>query len=888
MNIYKTACSCLLFFFFATTLVSQTIKGSVKDTEGNVVSNATFLIQKDKSISVISEYFTADESGSFYFEVKETYNKVLYISPSIMGYEKKMDSIVSPVKGNVYTINFILSPRATELEEVILVKERDFKIKKDTVVFNPEAYKDGTEDKVEDLLKKIPGLEVSDNGSIKYRGKEILEMQLDGDDLFGSNYTIGSKNISVDIIDEIEAIENFSRNPLLKGVENSNNVAINLKLKKGKTDYSGNSKVGLGYGNKARYDISANLLGISKQIKSFGVFSFNNIGLNKSSFDYFSTDLTIEELLNQDFYGKKNINVYSVQPSIGDARIRLNREWSGSYNLIHKISPKLRMRYNVFYVKDRLQSQNIFENIFFTQDGNVSFLDETSIVQKPEQGRLDIKADYNMSKKSLLEFESSISRQDIFDRIDFQRNMEEVFVSKLETEDFFWKNKLSITQKLNDALVFQYSSLYSRNNIPQSFQTDGDFILGTNDNSSIEQGSEFRKEVFQNHAGLLGKIGSIKYGISLDTDFYQIPFLSLLRDQNGLIVSDFQNDSEYTRSNYSSSFSFNYNVKKWRLDTDVRLNYNKQLIENNLSSNEEKSLDQFYPKVLLNVKYIFSKVSQINFKGGFDYLTPSENYLFSNNIVSSNRLITNNTTSLELLRKYDYRLSYRLDDLSKRIEVKANVGYSNIKDPFVSSFDISDDVTVQTNFQAPVSNDNLFSVFSISKYISLLRTTFVHTSSFTLSTFNNVINQSEFRENTSKIYTGDIFFKTSFALPINFENNLSYTTTSFDSSENFENINNSLTNTFRIIYKPNRTWVFSFFNYYFIPDLNNKSNSVSFLDLSLRYRSKKINGLSGSFVGKNLLNTAFFEQIDNTDFSTTVFQRNLIPRYLLLTLDFSF
>ncbi|WP_299183225.1 hypothetical protein [uncultured Aquimarina sp.] len=880
---------CVIFsLLFTNSLVSQTIKGAVIDDKGNPVSNVTFLIKKDHKTSAISEFFTANKAGKFSYKLKKSYPEILYVSSSMLGFEKQTDSIKSPKKGKLYILNFNLLPTTTALEEVILVQKRAFVTKKDTVVFNPEAYRDGTERKVEDILRKVPGIEIENNGRIKYRGKAVAEVQLDGDDLFGSNYTIGTKNISVDIIDKIEAIDNFSKNPLLKGIENSERTALNLKLKKGKTDYSGNGDLGLGYGDQLRYDLSTNILGVSKKIKSFGTFSFNNIGFNRSSFDYFSTDITIEELLNIDLYGKKNIEVVPQKPGIGDARIRLNNEFSSNYNLVQSIGSKLKIRYNIFYVKDQLRSENLFENNFFTSEENISFSDRTSILQKPEQLRFDVKTDYKLSNSSLLEMESSISKQTLQDRIDFRRDEENLDISELQTKDFFWKNKLLFTHKLDKALVLQFSSLYARNNLPQSFRVDGNFILETNNSARVNQHSEFRKESFQNSVSLLGRKKRLKYDFSIGANFYDAPFLSRLTDFENNSINDFQNNIDYKKRQFISNASLNYQIKKWRINSMFGWNYIRQNYEDQLNSSNAVFEDQLFPKILLNLKYVFNQTSSVSLGGSLDYTTPDENYLFSNNIVTSNRVITNNLISLELSRKYKYRLNYRLDDLSKSIEIKASLGYSIIENPYVSSFDITDNLIRKTNFQADVVNEDLFLNFSVSKYIRFLRSTVMHASSYRSFSFNNVINESEFRENTSNNYTGDIFFRTSLSIPINFENNFSYTLSSFSSSTNLTNTNNSLKNTFRIIYKPNKSWVFSVFNYYFIPDLDNTDNSISFLDLSLRFKPKKIKWLSGRFIGKNLLDTRLFEQVNNSDFSTSVYQSNLIPRYFMLSLDFSF
>ena len=186
-------------------------------------------------------------------------------------------------------LNFNLENKPTELEEVVITKEVPIRIKNDTTTYNPESFKDGTERVVEDLLKKLPGIKVEENGEIKFKGKSIKKFLLDGDDLFNSQYTTGSKNLSVDMVEKVQAIENFNENAMLKGLVNAEDVAINILLKKGKTDLSGDAF--FSYGIQDRYNVSMTGLFVNKKTKGFLTTAYNNIGNNYSPYD-FSSEIT--------------------------------------------------------------------------------------------------------------------------------------------------------------------------------------------------------------------------------------------------------------------------------------------------------------------------------------------------------------------------------------------------------------------------------------------------------------------------------------------------------------------------------------------------------------------------------------------------------------------
>jgi hypothetical protein len=103
-------------------------------------------------------------------------------------------------------------------------------IKKDTITFNAKAFAQGNEEVVEDLLKKIPGLTVEADGTIKIGDQEVEKVMIDGDDFFERGYKLLTKNMPAQPIDKIELLQNYSNNRLLKGIEQSERVALNLKL----------------------------------------------------------------------------------------------------------------------------------------------------------------------------------------------------------------------------------------------------------------------------------------------------------------------------------------------------------------------------------------------------------------------------------------------------------------------------------------------------------------------------------------------------------------------------------------------------------------------------------------------------------------------------------
>ncbi|MFN4220620.1 MAG: hypothetical protein ACK4GJ_06880, partial [bacterium] len=112
--------------------------------------------------------------------------------------------------------------------------------------------------------------------------------------LFDKNYFFGSRNFNAGMIEKVEGIENFEENTLLKGIRNSDEVALNLILKKGKTDFSGNVSVGYGIEDRWHNDLTGLL--VNKKAKGFTVNSFNNVGINNTPYDLESKIVSLESL----------------------------------------------------------------------------------------------------------------------------------------------------------------------------------------------------------------------------------------------------------------------------------------------------------------------------------------------------------------------------------------------------------------------------------------------------------------------------------------------------------------------------------------------------------------------------------------------------------------
>ena len=217
-----------------TTLTFSQIKmeGLVKDSLNNPLELANVILI-NKETTALESFAISDENGEYKLSLKKntTYNlQVSYIG---------MESISRQIDSKENDINkdFILS-QGNVLDAVELTYEMPVTVSGDTLIYNADSFKTGTERKLEDVLKNLPGVEVNDDGQIEVEGKVVGKVMVEGKDFFDGDTKIATKNIPSNAIDKVQILKNYSEVGQLSGVQNNqDNIAINIKLKKGKDKF---------------------------------------------------------------------------------------------------------------------------------------------------------------------------------------------------------------------------------------------------------------------------------------------------------------------------------------------------------------------------------------------------------------------------------------------------------------------------------------------------------------------------------------------------------------------------------------------------------------------------------------------------------------------------
>src|SRR5690606_32631109 len=265
-------------FYFIHIQAQTTLGGTVTDDFGEHIDNASVLV-KDNEEHILQFGFTNNQ-GQYDIQIENEGKFVVEVNK--MGYEKSSKPLsVTPHKKQ-YTVDFVLQERLEVLEELVIEIDNPIQLRGDTLVYDAKTFATGREQVVEDLLKNIPGITVEKDGKIKFEDTYIEKVMVGGDDLFNRGYAILTKNMPNQPLDKVEVLRNYSNNKLLKGVEESGRVALNLTIdEEYQNIWFGDITAGYGLVSENRYDVSGNLMNFSKKYKNFLTYGLNNVGADR-------------------------------------------------------------------------------------------------------------------------------------------------------------------------------------------------------------------------------------------------------------------------------------------------------------------------------------------------------------------------------------------------------------------------------------------------------------------------------------------------------------------------------------------------------------------------------------------------------------------------------
>lgn len=266
--------NCLLLISYVGFTQNSTIKGSIKDSIANrVLSAATISLVYAKDSSLVS-FNRTNESGEFVFKNIKSDNYL--ISVSYVGYQPKWVAVGASTTP-IIDMGVLYMNDVNNMSTVTVTARRPpVVISGDSIEFNSENFKTAPNAVVEDLLKKMPGMEVDKSGGITVNGKTVTKVFVNGKEFFTGDPKMATKNLPADAVDKIQVYDRKSDQAMFTGIDDgSEETAINIKLKKDR-NRSTFGKLNGGAGTPSIFDAQGNINVINNEEQFSVIGGANN------------------------------------------------------------------------------------------------------------------------------------------------------------------------------------------------------------------------------------------------------------------------------------------------------------------------------------------------------------------------------------------------------------------------------------------------------------------------------------------------------------------------------------------------------------------------------------------------------------------------------------
>lgn len=885
LNIFCT----IIFLNISFTSYSQSrISGIVEDSLNSPIIYANVLLKKVNSSSIYA-YTNTDQQGKYIFNVSETGDFIVIFNA--ISYQSK----TCPIKlfENQKTIqNIKLNLEVINLKEIIIKTSKPITIKKDTIVFDAKFFATGNESVVEDLLRKIPGLSISQSGTIKVGNQEVEKIMIDGDDFFEHGYKVLTKNMPSNPVDKIEVLQHYSENKLLKGLENSDKVALNLKLKdNAKRQWFGNMSLGYGLVSENRYEVRNNLMSFGKKNKYYFLSNLNNLGddvIGDINDIIRPTGWDESASIGDNQSANSILDLNRDSPNLKQKRVNINNAEMLSLNSIFTLSPKIKIKTLGFFYTDK---NSLFKNHFqsFTiENENFENTEKLELTNYKITGFGKIDFTYDISKLKTIVFTSKFDKNNDDNRSDLIFNTDytnERLISNNQLID----QKIVYTNKFKDDKVFIMSGRYINEKTPQNYSMNRFFYqeLFSQDVDNITQFSQNKMQFvgFEGHLLNRKKNGSL-LELQLGNQFRNDNLLTSMQlKENETIIDaplNYQNQLKYSVNDLYINSKYRFKFKNFGLLTQLNMH---QLF--NALENLEKSTTQnpFFVNPKISLDWEINKKNRV--KSSYSLSTTNATVLdvYDNYVNNGFRSFLKGTGTFNQLDASTAFLNYTYGKWGDNFFSQTFITYTKNHDFFSTNTSVTQNYS-QSDKIIIKNREFLIFTSNIDKYFKSISSNLKLTFGGSKSNYKNIINNSNLREVENGNLNYGLELRSGFRGIFNYH---------FGSKWNYNQITTTISNSFT----DNTTFLDLSFVFnkkinfgiqterYFFGNLDNESSIYYFMDFDVKYTFKQ-NKLIFSLLGSNLFNTETFNNYSITDISISKTEYRLQPRYVILKMEYRF
>ena len=769
----------LFIFFIGIHLANaQTqITGSVTNTQGLAVDHATVMLKNNRGY--VLSFTNTNATGKYSLNLPDTaYNASLTIEVNLLGYKKARQQI-NQVQN---TYNFLLEEAAIDIKGVEIKKQK-LTSTRDTLSYDVAAFSRPEDRSIGDVIRRLPGVAVADNGQIYYNGNPIADLYIHGDDLMDGRYGLATKVITKEMIKSIEVLQHFQPIKVLKDRILSDAVAMNLVLKdENSLKFAGQGIAGGGL--PRQFDMAANSLLLNKSFKMINSLQANNSGVDyKTSFERLGNSGFVKNIENSD-----PIDLLSSAnagfPDLPKENYYLNKSGLINANNLVNLKSGLQIKTNIqgFIDRNKVYFKNHVQN--FLSNDTISYSELQNAVNRPSELNTAISVMANKDRYFLNNrFSFNISGANNKSYMDFNNND---FNQALHEHTLNFTNDLSYIPALKnkDVLDFRWYLSYFKKN--QTLDIDKGLnpeILNNNfPFASINQFAEI--PTFFSHANAAYHIerGIVQqsYAVSVDNERQSLNSALNLTQSNGGITNytgDVGNELSWNRDRITLQAEYFIKKEAWQINVTIPLiaqtiRYDQDAYTLNVSKK------QLFVAPLVNFMLYTNSEDYLSAKYRYNNNTGTISDVYRGAILTNYRSVFASSADLQEQHATETSLYYNFQRSTKLLFINAGINYKRTTANSILSTILTENI--QRTVVLPYENEwsSLSANIGFSKFLFGLNTTVALKSSWNSSRFNQFINNEklpftnsgfglnariEFAlfKNATFNYTGDALWSTS-------------------------------------------------------------------------------------------------------------------------------
>lgn len=722
------------------TAQNDIISGKVVGENNTVLASANVTLVNDNG--VILAFSISDDDGKFQIDIASI-NKTsnLYLEVLYLGYKKERQQFSET--SSVY--NFKLIPDATLLDEVVIRDKPLVERQGDTLKYNVSKFSKPEDRSIGDVLKRMPGIHVTSDGTIYYNNEEILNLYIHGDDLMAGKYGLASRVIRKEDIISVDIMRNHQPIKVLQDKVPSNKIAVNLVLKD-EDSFKLSAQALLGAGLPKQYDLEITPILLNKTVKIL-----NHIAANNSGIDY---RRDFKQLGTQNFISNKQSDeiAFSLSqgtvgsPDLPTEDYYINNSASINLNNLYTFKNDLKVRLNIQGLIDKNTLSYSNQLINYTANDTIIFDERQNLTNRPKI----LLSSINVMKNQKNFFfnnnlKINVSRNDDSSRLSFN---DDSFSQNLSQNEFTISNDFNYIPKLSTKgiaeirLITEYNTKDNKLNLRDGYQFP---ITQDEDYENVEQLLEIPTFYMDGFLSYKLPTSTIKQdyrlGYTRENREFNSTLLFNTANESFIYDGDSGNALNWKKSKYYFISDFSVETKKIRASLNLPIFY--QSIN---YSQKEYNLDKkdigFFFNPNINFQYAFNVEKRLNFSYGHNTNFGNLSQVFRGVVLQNYRSLLSNNANLQRSDTDTFSLKYTLENSAELMFINGGITYRTLKINNILSSTIEDNIIRSELLPFGNTQNNLTLNLGFSKYLFAFKTKFSLNTQLSQSTFENIINDN--------------------------------------------------------------------------------------------------------------------------------------------------